>query len=108
MRTPAGVDCAHYYQDFHRGRSQQECRLIDANPDSKPWKVSDCSHCTVPAILRANGNPNLKLEAQVKNGGFLWLKRYVHVSAKCTKHNVMIKDPYVGCSKCIEELIKKK
>ena len=29
MRTPAGTECPYYYADYYRGRSKQECRLID-------------------------------------------------------------------------------
>ncbi len=28
MINPAGQECRFYYQDFHRGRSEQECRLV--------------------------------------------------------------------------------
>ena len=53
MRTPAGTECPHYYEDFHRGRSTQECRLIDRNPQSLPWTEAVCEKCSVPAIVRA-------------------------------------------------------
>src|SRR5688572_8219728 len=30
MRTPAGKECDFYYEDFHRGRELQECRIQKA------------------------------------------------------------------------------
>ena len=32
MRTPANTECPYYYEDFYRGRSTQECRLVGRNP----------------------------------------------------------------------------
>ena len=54
MRTPAGVECGNYYEDFYRGRSVQECRLIERNPSSKQWEPKLCARCPVPGIVRAN------------------------------------------------------
>lgn len=102
MITPAGKECRFYYQNFHRGRSEQECRLIDANPRSADWRPQDCSTCPVPGILLANSSPNLVLEGLVKSG-MLGFNRRVEVSAFCSKHLIDVPEPHVGCPKCARE-----
>jgi hypothetical protein len=102
MRTPAGTECAHYYEDFNRGRAIQICRLAQANPESLAWEPRDCSNCPVPAILRANGSPHLELELAIKRG-FLGLGRKLEVSAFCNKHKIEIQEPKVGCPLCNAE-----
>lgn len=104
MRTPAGKECRYYYEDFHRGRSLQECRLIQANPASPPWRPRDCFNCTVPAILLANGSPHLVLRGTVRQGFLGLVGRRVEVRAFCSKHQIPIEDPYVGCPLCNAEL----
>lgn len=99
MRTPAGTECPYYYEDFFRGRSTQECRLIGRNPRSEQWKPKLCAHCPVPAILRANACPHMVLEARVVQR-WLGLVRRVEVYAVCTEHHVEVSDPYVGCGHC--------
>lgn len=102
MKTPAGKECRFYYQNFHRGRSEQECRLIMANPRSAPWRPSDCGSCPVPDILLANSNPNLVLEATIEKG-FLGFNRRVNVKAFCSKHLIDVPKPQVGCPECARE-----
>jgi len=102
MRTPAGKECRFYYQDFFRGRSDQECRLIKANPRSPQWKPADCANCPVPDILMANSNPNLVLEATVKTG-VLGIGRRVAVKAFCSRHLIDVEQPEVGCPQCAAE-----
>ncbi len=102
MKTPAGTECKHYFQDFHRGRDVQECRLAQANPDSLDWRPADCAACPVPAILRANGNPEMVLVLTIKRGK-LGLGRKLEVSAFCHKHAIEIKEPPVGCPRCLAE-----
>jgi hypothetical protein len=99
MRTPAGVECPYYYEDFYRGRSQQECRLIQRNPHSEPWEPKLCTHCPVPGIRRANACPNMVLEARVVRRWF-GLVRRVEIYAICTEYQVEVEDPYVGCGHC--------
>lgn len=101
MRTPAGKDCRHYYEDFHRGRDVQECRLIKENVDSLPWRPVDCSKCPVPEILNANASPNLDLTVTVKTK-LLGFGRQLTVSATCARHKILIEDPYIGCKSCNE------
>ncbi|HSH02469.1 MAG TPA: hypothetical protein VLL52_08105 [Anaerolineae bacterium] len=102
MRTPAGKECRFYYQNFHRGHSDQECRLIMANPASPEWKPKDCEKCIAPDILRANSNPDLVLEGGVVTG-FLGFNRRVEVKAFCSKHLIDVDKPMVGCPKCAQE-----
>jgi len=100
MRTPAGTECKFYYEDFHRGRSKQECRLIQRNPASEPWRPYLCKTCPVPAILRANACPNMVLEARV---GRRWgLLRQVKVQAFCLLAMEKVDEPMVGCGRCHE------
>lgn len=98
MRTPAGVDCEFYYQDYHRGRGYQECRLIARDRTSEPWRPGLCRTCPIPRILRANRCPNMALEARVKRR--LGLLRRVEVLAVCTLQQCQVKEPMVGCGEC--------
>lgn len=102
MHTPAGKECRYYYEDFHRGREMQECRLIKANPNSMAWVPADCSRCPVPEILNANASKNLEmtLAAVPKLLGF---RREMKVEARCLKHDVDIEDAFVGCPQCNAE-----
>lgn len=102
MKTPAGKECRFYYENFHRGHSDQECRLIQANPNSIPWKPSDCLKCPVPEILQANNSPNLVLQGSVKKG-ILGMNRRVEVTAFCSKHLIDVLKPHVGCPQCAKE-----
>ncbi|MCA0453135.1 MAG: hypothetical protein LCI00_04085 [Chloroflexi bacterium] len=102
MRTPAGKDCQHYHEDFHRGKNVQECRLVKDNPASLRWKPSDCKNCPIPEILNANASQYLELELTIKPK-LLGLGRQNEVKASCLKHRISISDPYVGCPKCNEE-----
>ncbi|MBL8163333.1 MAG: hypothetical protein JNJ61_15205 [Anaerolineae bacterium] len=102
MRTPAGKECAHYYEDFHRGRNVQECRLARDNPASMQWRPVDCSQCTVPDIRNANASPHLELKLTIKPR-LLGLGRRIEVTASCIKHRVDIEDAFTGCSQCNAE-----
>jgi hypothetical protein len=100
MRTPAGTECEFYFEDFHRGRSRQECRLIQRNPASAPWRPNLCKTCPVPSILRANACPNMVMEVWV---GRRWgLLRQVKVAAFCTLAMEEVAEPMVGCGRCHE------
>jgi len=99
MRTPAGAECPYYYEDFFRGRSTQECRLIQRNPRSEAWQPRLCAGCPVPGILRANACPHMALEGRVVRR-WLGLARRVEVYAVCAEHQVEVEDPYVGCGHC--------
>ncbi|MGJ3240500.1 MAG: hypothetical protein ACFE0Q_17460 [Anaerolineae bacterium] len=95
MKTPAGQECKHYYQDFHRGRNIQECRLVKQNPDSERWHPKDCSKCPVPDILRANADPDMELTLTISKG-FMGFGRKLEVTAKSLSDGTAIEDPYVG------------
>lgn len=95
MRTPAGKECRYYYEDFHRGRNIQECRLVKENPESERWHPNDCERCPVPDILMANADPNMELKLTIKRG-FLGLTRKMDVEARDTRTGEIIEDPYVG------------
>lgn len=101
MKTPAGKECRYYYEDFHRGRSKQECRLLK-NQSGTRWKSSDCAHCPVPEILWANASEELAIEAAIQPG-LLGIGRRVEVTAFCMKHQIPVADPYVGCEQCADE-----
>jgi hypothetical protein len=95
MINPAGKECKHYYQDFHRGRNLQECRLVKQNPDSERWHPDDCSKCPVADILLANADPDMELTVTIKKG-FLGFGRKVQVIARSLIDGTPIEDPFVG------------
>ena len=99
MKTPYGQECRFYYEDYVRGRSTQECRLIGRNPSSERWELKLCRDCPVPAIVRDNACPNMALEGQVVKG-FLGLTRHVKVYAVCTLTLTQVQEPRVGCGQC--------
>src|SRR3972149_5444264 len=99
MRTPFGQECRYYYQDFHRNRSVQECRLIEQAPSASGWSPDRCRDCPVPGILRANGCPHLRLEGQIARG-FLGFGRRMQIVAACSRSGGSVAEPYVGCGQC--------
>lgn len=101
MITPAGAECAHYYEDFQRGASRQECR-IPKHPRSAAWQPSDCARCEVPGILAANGSPHLELRLMIR-AGMLGIGRRVEVEAWCALHGPIDQDPHIGCPQCNQE-----
>jgi hypothetical protein len=101
MITPAGDECRFYYEDYYRGRSEQECRLIERNRESEPWEPSLCASCPVPGILQANASPHLALEGKV--GRRFFLQKRVVVFAVCSKHLIELDDPHIGCPQCRDE-----
>jgi hypothetical protein len=99
MRTPFGQECRYYYQDFHRGRSLQECRLVAEAPSSADWYPDLCRDCPVPGILRANGCARLRLAGRVSKG-FLGFGRRMAISATCALSGGPVAEPHVGCGQC--------
>jgi hypothetical protein len=99
MITPAGSDCPFYYQDFHRGRNRQECRLIEKTPDGGRYTPDLCSRCPVPRIVLANACKHMVLEARASRG-ILGLGRRVNVTAYCTRSHEDVKEPEIGCGQC--------
>ena len=102
MVTPAGKECRFYYEDYHRGYSEQYCRLVRNNHRSLDWKPKDCFNCPVPDILLANNSPDLVLEGTIKQG-LLGMNRHVEVTAFCSRHLVEVDKPEVGCPHCAME-----
>lgn len=102
MRTPAGKECRYYYEDFHRGRGVQECRLAQENRESLPWRPNYCGMCPVPDILNANASPDLQLTLTIKPR-LLGLGRQLVVAASCMRHRIPIEDAHVGCPRCNQE-----
>lgn len=96
MRTPAGKECRHYFQDFHRGRNIRQCRLIHDNPDSQPWKAVDCGRCQVPDILNANASPDLRLKLGVRST-LLGMRRVLELRAWCRDKEISVAAAYTGC-----------
>ncbi len=101
MRTPAGQHCRHYYEDFNRGRAQQECRLILANRNSLPWTPDLCARCKVPGILLANPSPQLRLRLALRKRLGLW--RVLRLEASCLVHDIPVSDPAAGCPECARQ-----
>lgn len=101
MRNPAGAECRHYYEDFNRGRNLQECRLIGQNRRSLPWTPDLCAKCPVPAVLRANGSPDLRLELTITRR--LGLFKGLKLEAYCLQHVRTVPDPMLGCPDCRHE-----
>ena len=98
MRNPAGVECKHYYEDFNRGRSTQECRLIEANRDSLPWTSAHCSKCQVPQVLALDGARQLRLRLTARKQFGLLNK--LDLEVRCRKHDRVLRRPLEGCADC--------
>ncbi len=96
MRTPAGKECRHYYEDYNRGRNVQECRLIKKNPDSMHWRPGDCSKCAVPDVLNANASTHLELKVTVGTR-MMGFGRKVNVEAFCRDEPIPLAQAYTGC-----------
>ena len=80
MKTPAGVECPYFYGDYHRGRSHEECRLLNAAHPPLEWQPSMCATCPVPGIKRANTCEEMNLIPEVYRPFFI-LKPRVRVTA---------------------------
>jgi len=101
MQTPAGTECAYYYEDFHRGRNIQECR-VPKHERSSLWRPEDCAKCPVPSILQANASPHLEMVLNIKQT-MLGFSRKMVVEAYCLRHEIPIDDAHVGCPQCNAE-----
>lgn len=97
MKTPYGAECKFYYADFNRGRNLQECRLLN----DKKWTADLCKSCRAPRIQTANACQHLILDARIDNG-ILGLNRKVVITASCSKSNLAVKEPAIGCGQCHE------
>ncbi len=74
----SAVDCVYYYYDFHRGRENESCRLLEASPHPGPsWQRALCTHCPVPGLLEHTNCRHLVLEGKV---GRHFFRRQVQVT----------------------------
>ena len=81
----------------------RECRLIQASQTSLPWRPELCASCEVPAVLRANGSPHLRLQLTVRKR-LRWFTR-MELRAWCTAHSRAIDDPYRCCPLCLQDML---
>jgi hypothetical protein len=98
MRTPAGKECAYFYGDYFRGRSNEECRLLQAAKEH--WSRDLCKTCPVPDILRANACEFLRLRATIGRPANAAFQRRVRITAYCEKVGRDVAEPEVGCGEC--------
>jgi hypothetical protein len=56
----------------------------------------------VPEIVLANASPNMVLTLTIRSR-LLGFVRDMRVEAWCSKHDIPIENPYVGCPRDIEE-----
>jgi len=99
MLTPAGKECKYFYGDYFRGRSREECRLLDTANLGLAWSSELCSSCPVPEILLANACQYMVLNPRLERP-FPFIKRQVRVSPTCDKTGRAKFDPYIGCGEC--------
>jgi len=97
MLTPAGKECRYFYGDYHRGRKNEECRLLDSA--DLIWLSYLCDKCPIPDILLANSCENMEFTPKLERP-FFFLKPQVTVSAFCTKTNTPVDEPRIGCGQC--------
>ena len=100
MKTPFGAQCSYYYEDMHRGREHQECRLLDTNQSN--WTVRLCKSCPVPRWQQCNSCEHLNYRALVTPGllGF-WRRMIIKVWYQDSHSEVI--EPEVGCGSCHQE-----
>ncbi len=98
MRTPAGFECKYFYGDYFRGRSVEECRLLQTT--GQHWESGLCKTCPASGIARANACESLQLRARVTRPFSAAFMRRVEVSAYCEKSKCDVKEPQIGCGEC--------
>lgn len=97
MLTPAGKDCRYFYGDYYRGRKVEECRLLE--PANLVWKPYLCEKCPIPDIILANACEHLEFHPRLERS-FFTLKPQVKVTSYCTKSDVAVEEPRIGCGQC--------
>lgn len=107
MRTPDGRECPYYYANYHRRTVAHEtCRLLEGQPDFSAWTPAHCAECPAPDIRRANGCTEMRLHARIGRRPWrFWERERVLIMASCTRSRGPVKNPYVGCGQCHENLI---
>jgi len=99
MLTPAGKECRYFYGDYFRGRSVEECRLLQTTSPEIEWKPDYCYTCPVPEFLLANACTHMVLEPRLTRPFPIGKKR-VKVKSYCTKTLREGFDPHIGCGEC--------
>lgn len=99
MRTPFGSECKFYYEDYHRGRNRQECRLAQQSGSKDNWSFRMCKSCALPRLQQANSCINLFLFGQAQKG-LLGLGRRMNIYAHCSKDGAEVEEPEIGCGRC--------
>lgn len=99
MKNPAGIECAYFFGDYHRGRNREECRLLNSANPPLPWEPKLCQGCPVPGILRANSCQHMQLIPSITRP-FPFFSRRVEVKAFCTKTHQEVSEPKIGCGEC--------
>ena len=98
---PKPVNCLYFHGDYHRGKNQETCRLLDSSPENqRAWKRKHCDTCPVPELLITSNSRDLALEAEVKRKFFR--EEVVVTFAVCTRHMCELDDPCY-CPRCAEE-----
>lgn len=95
-RTPAGKECKYFYGDYRRGRSHEECRLLEP---ALAWTSKLCFTCPVPGIQNANACEHMRLTPRLERP-YLIGKPRVAIDAYCTKCACPVAEPRVGCGQC--------
>lgn len=98
MKTPAGKECSYFHGDYYRGRSREECRLLQAA--DQRWTPGLCKTCPVPGIQQANACEHLQLSGSVNRPLQAAFQRRVQVTAWCSKTRRAVSEPHVGCGEC--------
>ena len=98
MKTPAGTECPHFYGDYFRGRSVEECRLLKAA--GQEWTRDLCKSCPVPEIARANACQFMQLRPTVGRPLSAAFLRRVQINAYCDKTHKKVSEPQIGCGEC--------
>ena len=99
MKTPAGKECKYFYGDYFRGRSREECRLLDSAAPPLPWSPDLCASCPAPDIQLANACQYMVLLPRLERP-FPFIKRQVKVRTRCEKTSRSNFDPHIGCGEC--------
>jgi len=98
MRTPAGNECKYFYGDYFRGRTKEECHLLQAA--QQRWSRDLCRSCPVPGVIRANACEFLQLRGSVARPAAAAFRRRVQLTAFCEKVGRPVPEPEVGCGEC--------
>ena len=98
MKTPAGKECSYFYGNYHRGRNEEECRLLPEG--TRGWTSKLCASCPIPGYLQANSCEHMRYRAHIESGWQTLFRARMKVSAHCAKSASTVKDPHIGCGQC--------